>query len=352
MKPKLTNEQKEHKRQLDVLLRERNRCLSAWSFKRIQTYEDLLVETLNQDKESLRIYYPLEQLSTIITHKQVFDYFESYRESINWSFAKNGNIHKRPEPTAHTYEGFTYSPTGNESSSKSEFSTTEDRLLPAKIPDASEEALDNLLPPSAKQKCFLFPFQNRSAKKLLDGILIHKYRGQLLRAGVGTGKTYIVGGVARRLLDMEYCKGKTYSPWAMCWITRASIVEQTKRVLEEQFSINTVNELQVINIEQLRTSFGELMVRSETIVERGEEHIVWRWRPNVHPIIFFIDESQFAKNEGSQQSKIIQAIADIDNPNVYCIFFSATPLLKCTDAKYLVLNMRLKTDGMTAKVIV
>jgi len=337
----LTPQQKQHKRDIAAWQSLRNRCLSNWSFKKLKTYEDLLVESLGQDKESIRTYYSADQLAKPVTHEQIINHFEPFRNSIDWEHSQqNGSAWQRPAETTHDYEGYKFDPANI---------TATEVSLPAKDSETTQklvrllEPIVETLAPSPKEKCFLFPFQVRAAKKLLDGILIHKKRGQLLRAAVGTGKTYIVGAVARRLLDANFHVGKTFSPWSYCWITRASIVEQTRRVLQEQFGIDTINELQVINIEQLRSSFGELMVRSETIIERGEEHIIWKWRKNVHPIVFFIDESQFAKNEDSTQSKIIQAIADIDNPNVYCIFFSATPLLRVVDAKYLVLNMHLQT---------
>lgn len=344
MANKKTPEQKNYERLVDEWTSTKNRCLAAWSFKQLHTFHDLL-EHAGHDRVSMLAYYPVQQLQSTVSHANIVTFFDYYKQYIDWDYDKITISQKEnPISQAHEYEGFTYSPI--ESTEKSIEASKQDTERHNQDSDEEPSVTDDeKLPHSDKQKCFLFPFQERAAKRLLDGILIKRYRGQLLRAAVGTGKTYIIGAVARRLLDMKFHEGKTFSPWAYCYITRASIVEQTKRVLETQFGIDTINELQVLNIEQLRASFGELMVRAETIIEDGDEHIIWKWRPNVHPIIFFIDESQFAKNEDSQQSKIIQAISQVDSPHVYCIFFSATPLMRVVEAKYLILNCRLHTKG-------
>lgn len=329
--------EKEYKKQIAQWLSARNRCTSAWSFKRITTYEDLLYEALGQDRQSLRTYYPTSQLAAPITHQQVIDFFEPFKQTIEWNYKQSngGPVWKCPEPTAHEYEGCTYTPGQILAtvSSSTTVPTTNERE------DKADETPIEELPPCDRQKATLLYFQTPAVKKLLDGILKNKYHGQLLRAEGGAGKTYIIGAVDARL--KEFCVGKTFSPWAKAYITRASIVEQTKRVLEKQFTIDTVNETQVINIEQLRSSFGELMVRSETIVERGEEHIKWKWRPNLHPTILYLDECQAVKNTDSQQSQILQAFNDI-SAETYQIHFSATPFMRVCEAKCFAVSTRLK----------
>jgi len=126
-------------------------------------------------------------------------------------------------------------------------------------------------------------------------------------APVGSGKTFVIGAVIRRLLDMGWHNGKTMSPWPFVYVTKASIVEQTKRVLENFFGIDTATECEVINIEQLRASFGALMLKCTTRVVDGEEQTEWNWRPGMHPLIIFWDECQILKNTDSTQSQIAQA---------------------------------------------
>lgn len=329
-----TPEEKERDKMLDEIASSRNRCLSNWSFKKLVTYRDLLRFALGQDNEHSTNTYHEAQLNQPVSHKQIVDFFRPFEEKI-----------KRE------YEASQLAATNGKS--KPQLVHISAARADELVADSELQACEvhEQLPPSTKQKAFLFEFQERAGRKLLDGIIVHHKRGQLLRAAVGAGKTYIIGALARRLLDMKFCEGKTFSPWSMCWITRASIVEQTKRVLEEQFGICTLTEVQVINIESLRASFGDLMVRCETVIDHGEAHLVWKWRPGVHPLVFFIDESQFAKNNESQQSQIIQAISEIQHDHVYCVFFSATPLMRVCEAKYMVLNCRVKTKEFGTDLI-
>jgi len=311
-KPKLTEHDKWRKKELDNILVTRNRCLSFHNFKQIRTRADL--------KKFAGV--PADKIDPVadcflVSREDIVAFFRPYEEAIEVEYKR------RSQPEA---------PQADKSVNIHPKHIDEDELKPCEEHEK--------LPPCALQKAFLFPFQERAARQLLDNILVGKKRGQLLRAAVGTGKTFIIGAVACRLEEAKFTQGKTYSPWAQVYITRASIVEQTERVLEKFFSINTVTGVHVINIEQLRASFGELMVRCETVVEQGEEHIVWKWRPSVHPCVMYIDECQAVKNEDSQQSRIMQAFNDLPG-ETYQIFFSATPFLKVSQAKCFAVSTRI-----------
>lgn len=197
------------------------------------------------------------------------------------------------------------------------------------------------LPPSEKEKAFLFWFQKKFAKMVLDKLTIDQLQAILLIAQAGTGKTFILGAVLRRLIDMQFHKGKTMAPWPYCYITKASVVEQTKRVLEAYFQIDVFSECFITNYDQMRAKFGQIFVNEKTIVKNGEEEVKWTWRSKIHPCVFIIDESQAAKNDISTQSKIICSIADIPTRDVFCIFSSATPFTRVSEAKYFVLNARI-----------
>lgn len=193
---------------------------------------------------------------------------------------------------------------------------------------------------SPNQIAKLRKFQSRAAKALLAGILTDKKRAQLLRANAGWGKTFIIGGVLRQLEDSHFIESHNcISPWPIVWITRASVVEQTRRVCEDKFGLDCVNRVIVINIEQLRAKFGEWMLECKTVVKYGEESIEWTWKPKYHPMIFIIDESHLAKNEYSTQTKIICALAKLDKESeVYIINVSATPFTRVCEAKYFAVN--------------
>lgn len=300
------------KKELTNIEMTRNRCLSFHSFKRINTRADLKRHS-GSDQSTID---PVVD-SITVSRQDVIDFFKSYEIAIEAEYQRRLKPDAKP---------------ADKTVSIHPKDIDEHELKPVEAHEA--------LPPCASQKCFLFPFQERAARQLLDNIVVHKKRGQLLRAGVGTGKTFIIGAVACRLIEANFTEGKTYSPWAYAYITRASIVEQTERVLETMFSINTVTGVHVINIEQLRASFGELMVSCETVVEQGEEHVKWKWKNFVHPCVIFLDECQSVKNEDSQQSRIMQAFNEL-KIETYQIYFSATPFMRVAEAKCFAVSTRL-----------
>lgn len=340
-----------YKKQLSDWTVAKNRCLSAHSFKELKTYEDLLTKA-GVNVAQYRATYGLdaERLSQPTDRAEIISFFQPFKDELDREYAWDIKGRHKAPPFEELF-GHLVLPINGKATP----------LADQNIVDVTELTEDDLcgtvaehdkLPHSDRQKCLLFPFQERAASAVLRGIVKDKKHGQLLRAAVGTGKTYIVGAVLSRLLDQGFCKNKTFAPWPILYVTRASVVEQTKRVLAQQFSIDTLNEVMVVNIEALRSSVGELLLTYKTIIKDGEEHGEWVWRPHVNPIVFFIDECQLAKNEDSQQSLIIQAISKIQSDNVYCIFFSATPLLRVCDAKYFVLNCRISTKGFGTELAI
>lgn len=211
---------------------------------------------------------------------------------------------------------------------------------PAIIPEDVPTDKDYGLSHSDKEKATLFWFQKKHAANILKRITVDKLKAAMLVAQAGSGKTFILGAILRRLIDQGFHVGKTISPWPYCYITKASVVEQTKRVLENSFGIDTVYECFVTNYDQMRSKFGEIFVQEKTIVTNGQEELSFIWRPKIHPCVFVLDECQAAKNEQSTQSKIVCSIANINDSNVHVIFSSATPFTKVSEAKYFVLNAR------------
>lgn len=341
---KLTSQQKIQKTELLDLTKAKNRALSQLSFGNIKTYEDFLV-SIGHERSSLACYYfNRGQLSQPASRQDILAFFGSYETELLQRHAgvyDNFTYEFKP----HEYEGTFYDGTTNTATGPVPVNMVDSDIVVA------GDQLDERLPVSDKQLCNLFAFQERAAVQLLNNIIKKHYRGQLLRAAVGTGKTFIIGAVARRLIDMGYCDGKTFSPWPIVYVTKASIVEQTERVLKQLFGIDIVNEVKVINIEQLRASFGELMVRAETVVKNGEEEIKWVWRKGVHPLIIFWDECQILKNTSSQQSQLAQAFNEINDPATVQIYFSATPFLRVCEAKCFAVSTRLKRKyGITEGV--
>lgn len=202
----------------------------------------------------------------------------------------------------------------------------------------------NWLPPlNPKQKAKLYPFQTKAAKDIIYRLVIEDKRGLYLRASVGVGKTFIFGQALRWLYDTNFFE-TCMSPWPVLIVTKASIVEQTRRVMADDFGLDTVRQVSVINYDALRSSQGlDTMLEKGYKVVGGERYPVFKWRPFMHPRLFIVDEAQAAKNEDSQQSEIINAIASIvEQPpivRVKVIFSSATPFTKVSEAKYACVNM-------------
>jgi Type III restriction enzyme, res subunit len=194
---------------------------------------------------------------------------------------------------------------------------------------------DSIIPPkNPLQTCELRYFQLNSAKECYWKLVKENKKAFLQTAKTGDGKTFFAGQIIRWLLDSGFLEGKTFSPWQILYVTKASIVEQSKEDLANHFGINMITECCVTNYDQLRAALGSNMVEQLIVVKDGEHKKVWKWKPFLHPLLFIWDECHGLKNEGSTQSEIAQAVNDIKGSlPVYQIFMSATPFSKVSQAK-------------------
>ena len=188
------------------------------------------------------------------------------------------------------------------------------------------------------RKCTLFKHQVKAAKELGHQLIDNEHRAALLRAGVGVGKTFIFFEFVRQLWDSGWIKGRTFSPWPVLIVTKASIVEQTKRVGIQQFGLDPFRQFRVTHYDALRSEAGSSMIENYTVVSDGIPYKKWRWHVGINPLVIILDECQSAKNEDSQQSQICQAISLIEDPNVKLIASSATPFTRVSEAKYFCIN--------------
>lgn len=328
MKP--TPEEKEHKRRLLYLRSLFASARTKYSLGRIETYGQLL-EAVGHSRGEIEYAFDAQQLQRRITSGDINETEKNYklREETGFAFRDS------------TVEGGNKGTTSNNKSVK-ETDRSGEILQGAKSREPREPKLPALISP--KQKAQLITTQNKYSQILLDKILKEHLRAVLMRAPAGAGKTYMVGAVVRQLFDKEWFYDSV-SPYPCVWITRASIVEQTRRVCEEEFGLDTVNEVNVINVEQLRATFGKsFMIDIKTVVEQGEEHEVYQWKRNVHPKLFIVDECQLAKNPDSTQSKIIYALSALEN--IVIIFVSATPFIRVADAGYFVANTHMELTNI------
>lgn len=351
---KLTVEHQKRQKALELsLLTNENRLKSAFSFGKIKTYRDFLLAA-GYPSGYVEYIYSEDQLAQRATLPLIKEWVAPARIAA----ALDQHIASLP-PNPNTVEEFFYDAEHKVSHKVSHTSTLVVSEALAKLDvEATQESrelqteIDSILPLSPKERATLFEFQAKAAMDVLHRLLEEHKPGLLLQAGVGLGKTFIVGAVLRRFLDMNYAEGKTLSPWPYVYVTRATVVSQTELVLRECFGISTTD-VKVINIEQLRASFGELMLQEKTVVELGEAHIVWQWRQHLHPMFIVWDECQALKNEGSQQSKIGQAFNDIDPARAHTrqLFVSATPFTRVCEAKCISVATRLPINYGMAKGI-
>lgn len=215
------------------------------------------------------------------------------------------------------------------------------KLTPYVEPIAPPEQA-NLPELEAKYPVTLFRHQVKAARELKHKLLVENKRAALLQAGVGTGKTFIYGALLAELWQTGWMTGKTFSPWPALVITKASIVEQTRRVLETHFQLCPMRQFKVLNYDALRSGKGldtVMEVRKEVV--NGEPVKTYKWKKFLHPLVVIVDESQSAKNEDSTQSQIIQNLAEVEDPNLKIIFSSATPFTRVSEAKYFCINLKM-----------
>jgi hypothetical protein len=195
-----------------------------------------------------------------------------------------------------------------------------------KFPDQTVELLD---PKICKQE--------EAARNLFIGIEQNK-TGQLLLAQTGAGKTYILGSLIKNFIEFGWIeKLGCISPWPILYVTKASVVDQTERVLREEFAIDTGRHVQVINIEVLRSKLGSLFIKEEVIIVGGQPHTVYIWNRYMHPCLIVWDECQIlARTGASIQADIAAAFNDVGKlygAKTTQIFSSATPFAKVSEAK-------------------
>ncbi len=176
--------------------------------------------------------------------------------------------------------------------------------------------------------------QEEIARKIFNEIWFNLKPGLLLNAQTGAGKTYILASIIKNLLHNNFIeKCKCLSPLPIVYITKTSVVEQTKKVLQDEFALDIVNTVHVFNIETLRARFGKLFVKEKVAVVNGQETVEYEWNTNIVPCLVIWDECQILAREESIQSKIAQAINRVLKKIVIQIFTSATPFSRVCEAR-------------------
>lgn len=318
---KPTSQEKINKQQRSALQVTCNRITSDFSFKKIHTWSDVYKYT------AVPVDATPEHLAATLTFPELKKYLEGLKQRLEDKLAQPvTTLPPSPavqQPTPEPTPSLVPAPT----------TTTETPLVlhPLEIPSVDN---DYLLPATTREHKDLirYWFQRKAAKECYDAIVHEDKRALQIIAAAGYGKTFIAGALACRLVDMQFTKGKSYGPVKFLYVTKNSIVEQTKRVFEKMFSLGVKDGFEVINYEQLRSKAGQLWVREKVLIIGGEEQITWEWRPMMNPVVIFWDENHSLKNYTSTQHKIACQFNEIVTPT-YQVFISATPYTRVSEAK-------------------
>jgi len=205
-------------------------------------------------------------------------------------------------------------------------------------------------PKSPKQKCELLGFQQKVSGEIWRDFT-KGHRGGLIIMKVGFGKTFTYGQFIRDCYESGWiAKNKGFAPYPVVIVTKASIVEQTCRVMEDSFGFKVPEEVLVVNYEALRSSFGEMFIHEETKVINGEPETTYTWRPFLNPVLLVLDEYHCLKNIGSVQSKICQAFNDLPTKEKYVLGSSATPFSRVSSAKVFAVSTHKKWKNLDLEI--
>lgn len=126
-----------------------------------------------------------------------------------------------------------------------------------------------------------------------------------LEAQTGSGKTFVLGQLLRDMEIREVAeKAGCLAPYPYLYVTKATIVEKTKRDLRNWFGLDTRRRVFVTNYDQLRATIGKFFLEEIERVVDGERVIEYKWRVGLNPFVVLFDEAHALKNKSSTQSKI------------------------------------------------
>lgn len=210
------------------------------------------------------------------------------------------------------------------------------KLRNVTIPEPKFDASDNYglkESPNTNPKLLRRWYQKKATAQLFHKIVVKRYPGVLFQGATGCGKTFIVADVLRMLEDIKFYENKTHSYMPMLYITKATILTQTHRVFQKYFNLKPNVDVEITNIETLRSTSGQYWLSEEKYIDKGVERWRWRWKPKIQPVPLVVDESQGTKNLRSQQAQAIYAYNNLPVDKRCLICVSATHFTRVIEAQ-------------------
>lgn len=367
MKQSLTPKEKSDKKQRDSLKYLINGIKSDWSFKKLSSWKDVFTR-IGYDDRYVESNFTKEFIESRLDFPSLKTFCEKVMSDLNvrlsGNFLEGSAINRKIKGASYVEEEIKEKVTDilsgrgeQDVSSNSEVKgegmgkdtvqtrslsvstdvceeTKGQKVLEEPEPDLTSSNNYGLVTsPNESPSLSLLWFQKKAISELLRKIEEEKRSGILLILDAGYGKTFIIMGVVRRLLDKMYHADKTISPIPYLYVTPSTILEQTERIAKNFFNIHEGIDLEILNIEALRSKTGKFWIREECKIVDGQEDYSYVWKPMIHPIVVFLDEAQKAKRSSSSQAQIINAYNDIPRNNCL-VSFSATPFATVSQAKY------------------
>lgn len=184
-----------------------------------------------------------------------------------------------------------------------------------------------------------FPWQDRAAEEVVRK-LKGWHKGDLLRAGTGIGKTYIVAKALRKLLvenALEPLPG-SLNFYPIVYVIPDQGVIQLRRVL---YDFGIAGKVMVLNYNEFRSDKNPMMswIKNDFLDEDGEISYRPVWKPEMLPALIVVDECQAFRHESAQQTQVFLAIPK----EVKVLAVTATPYEKISKTTYFLLGCGVTT---------
>lgn len=176
---------------------------------------------------------------------------------------------------------------------------------------------------------------------LLD---INSKVGRLIIGPTGCGKTWVMA-MAIKNAQKAHPELFTFNEDDMFRMHPIVVITPKNAIIEQQRTFTQVGlkDIDVISIDSLRSAYGELYIKWETVKNprTGEEDIIPVWDKSTMPKVIFLDECQNAKSQKSLRQKILIAYVKQGGK---LILVSATPFQKGSEAKLIAIATGLADD--------